>query len=74
MANIIFNVNNGAQLFLTQNKIDGKVTATTSTNTGVIRRDEIPAGDMVMLINYYRYVKENDIHCGFINPNGVNEM
>ena len=32
----------------------------------------IPAGDMVMLINLYKYVKENDIQNDFINPHGKN--
>jgi hypothetical protein len=32
----------------------------------------IPNGDMVMLINLYRYIKDNDIQNEFINPNGKN--
>lgn len=32
----------------------------------------ISNGDMVMLLNYYSYVKRNDIQNDFINPNGKN--
>lgn len=38
----------------------------------VYRRDLIDEGDFVMLINYYCYVKDNDIKDEFINPNGAN--
>lgn len=33
---------------------------------------DIPAGDMVMLVNFYKYIKENDIKNDFINPHGKN--
>jgi hypothetical protein len=29
---------------------------------------DIPASDFVMLLNYYRYIKDNNIQCDFINP------
>lgn len=28
--------------------------------------------DFINLLEYYRYIKENDIHDDFINPNGKN--
>lgn len=41
---------------------------------GVIyRRDLIDEADFVMLMNYYCYIKDNDIKDEFINPNGTNE-
>ena len=70
---ISFNVNNGATLNLCQYKKNGSVLVTRANlNEGEINRCEISAGDMVMLVNYYQYIKENNIHCGFINPNGKN--
>lgn len=41
-------------------------------NNGYKQIAEIPAGDMVMLINMYKHIKEHDIHNDFINPNGKN--
>lgn len=35
-------------------------------------RELIDEGDFVMLINYYRYIKEYDIKNDFINRNGIN--
>lgn len=72
---ISFNVNNGATLNLCQTKNDEVVMVTRSNlSEGTINRCEISPGDMVMLINYYQYVKANNIHCGFINPNGTEEI
>ena len=69
-----FKVNNGGILNMIQHEIDGKV---------IVKRLEkdksyktittIPAGDMVMLINMYKYIKENDIQNDFINPHGENK-
>ena len=66
-----FKVNNGGILNMIQHEIDGKV---------IVKRLEkdknyktitsIPAGDMVMLINMYKYIKENNIQNAFINPDG----
>lgn len=71
---ISFNVNNGATLNLCQNKRDDAVMVTRANLTdGEIKRCEISAGDMVMLINYYQYIKGNGIQCDFINPYGTNE-
>ena len=60
-------VNNGGTMKIVQeeNKIK------------VITEDEnfnISDGDVVMLINYYRYVKDNNIKCSFINYYGINKI
>ena len=46
MQKLTFDVNNGNKLELTQHQHDGKVFVNKIT--------QIPAGDMVMLINYYK--------------------
>lgn len=38
----------------------------------VDRRDLIEEGDFVMLMNYYRFVKDHDIKDDFINRDGIN--
>lgn len=68
-----FKTNNAGILNMIQHELDGKV---------IVKRLEkdkeyktitaIPAGDMVMLINLYKHIKENDIQNDFINPNGKN--
>ena len=69
-----FKTNNNGILNMIQHEIDGKV---------IVKRLEkdkeyktittIPAGDMVMLVNLYKYIKENDIQNDFINPHGKNK-
>lgn len=69
-----FKINNNGIMNIIQHEIDGKV---------IVKRLEkdksyktittIPAGDMVMLVNMYKYIKENDIQNAFINPNGKNK-
>ena len=69
-----FKTNNNGILNMIQHEIDGKV---------IVKRLEkdksyktittIPAGDMVMLVNLYKYIKENDIQNDFINPHGENK-
>lgn len=79
MANIIsFNINNNRQLRMIQRQHDGKILCTTDDHTPIGAQssdniDFISAGDMVMMLNYYRYIKSNDIRHDFINPNGKNE-
>ena len=75
---ISFDISNGRQLQLSQRQHDGKVLCTTNDHTPLdsFASDEIdfiPAGDMVMLVNFYRYIKGNDIQHDFINPNGKNK-
>ena len=64
-----FAVNNGGTLTLVQVDDDGPVTLSSSNDPEV---RHISAGDMVMLMNWYRYVKDNDIQDDFINPGGKN--
>jgi len=43
------------------------------SNDGICEEHyQIPAGDFIMLLNYYRYIKDKNIYCDFINPNGKN--
>ena len=69
MGKISFDVNNGGKLELIQRGHDGTVLICdkSASNTELI-----PAGDMVMLVNLYRYIKDNDIQNDFINYNGKN--
>lgn len=62
-----FNVNNEGKLTLSQEKPDAPVLVDTNEYPSY----NIPAGDMVMLLNYYRFIKDHDIQCDFINPHGT---
>ena len=66
---LTYEVNNGEQMELIQRGHDGTVFIDSKSMS---KTQYIPAGDMVMLINYYRYIKDNDIQCDFVNPNGKN--
>lgn len=71
---ITLKVNNGGLMNIMQEEIDGKINVKEiSRNMKYQTIADIPAGDMVMLINYYRYIKDNDIQCDFINYNGKNK-
>lgn len=64
-------LNNGMTLQLNQVGQYGKVTIDKLTSSEDVESSfDISAGDMVMLLNYYQYVKRNDIRCDFVNPNG----
>lgn len=71
---LTYSTNNGGQLALVQRGHDGTVLIMNSNRQNQKERksDYISAGDMVMLINYYCYIVDNDIQNDFINPNGVN--
>lgn len=77
MNELKFLINNDSTMQLLQEKPDGDVILHTFHNLDDFSETEndikIPAGDMVMLMNLYRYVKENDIQNDFINPNGKNK-
>lgn len=45
---------------------------TLDENGNLEERELIDEGDFVMLINYYRYIKEYDIKNDFINRDGIN--
>jgi hypothetical protein len=69
-----FEVNNNQTIDLTQARSDGSVTVTkTDFSDNEETSYNISAGDMVMLLNYYQYVKSNNIQCDFINPYGKNQ-
>lgn len=76
MNKLTYFVNNNGTMEILQNEPDRKVVIHTFHNYNDFsdtKNDiEIPAGDMVMLINFYRYIKENDIQNDFINPGGKN--
>jgi transcriptional regulator with XRE-family HTH domain len=69
---IVLDVNNGQTLFLSQVSKDGDTILDRWDGTKMEYERSIPAGDMVMLLNFYRYVKDNDIYDSFINPEGKN--
>lgn len=51
-----------------QYKHDGAVEIVCSNDPA--EKVTINSGDMVMLLNWYRYVKRNNIQDDFINPDG----
>lgn len=65
-----YDVNNGGKLELIQRGHDGSVLI---SDDSISKIEFIPPEDMVMLINLYRYIKENDIQNDFINPYGKNK-
>lgn len=75
MNKIEFEINNNRVMQISQESYDSKVTLTTfnKSNSEVDNEQTITAGDFVMLMNYYRYIKDNNIQCDFINPHGTNE-
>jgi len=66
-----FRVNNNNRITMEQGGQYGTIDVVVSERGRIIDREYIPAEDMVMLFNYYRYIKRNDIECEFINPNGT---
>ena len=69
-----FKTNNNGILNMIQNEIDGKVIVKRlEKDRGYKTITTISTGDMVMLVNMYKYIKENDIQNDFINPHGKNE-
>ena len=69
-----FKTNNNGIVNMIQHEIDGKVIVKRlEKDKGYKTIAAIPAGDMVMLVNMYKYVKGNDIQNDFINPHGKNK-
>ncbi|KQY90976.1 hypothetical protein ASD24_24580 [Paenibacillus sp. Root52] len=70
MGKIEFKINNKRTMGIVQHKYDETCKVSTYNNTTgeVDHEEEICPGDMVMLLNYYRHVKSNNIECEFINP------
>ncbi len=67
---LTYDVNNGSTLELIQRGHDGTVLIAGTNHES--KTEFIPNGDMVMLINFYRCIKDNDIQHDFINPYGKN--
>lgn len=67
---LTYDINNGEKLELIQRGHDGSVLI---ADNSISKVKFIPPEDMVMLINLYRYIKENDIQNDFINPYGKNK-
>ena len=70
---IILDVNNGDTLFLDQVSKDGDTILSRYDGDKMEYERTIPAGDMVMLLNLYRWTKDNDIQNDVINPYGKNK-
>ena len=71
---IVLESNNQRFITMRQKTIDAPIEVNAFNSNMEADKDgypfEIAPGDMVMLLNYYRYIKDNDIKCDFINPNG----
>lgn len=68
-----FKINNNGIMNMIQHELDGKVVVKRlEKDRGYKTITTIPAGDMVMLVNLYKHIKENDIQNDFINPYGKN--
>lgn len=66
-----FKTNNNGIMNMIQHELDGKVIVKRlEKDKGYKTITTISAGDMVMLVNMYKYIKENNIQNAFINPNG----
>ena len=69
-------VNNGRFIKITQTESDkarnGVGLKTIDQNGNIERNDLVGEEDFVMLINYYKFIKDNDIYDEFINQNGTN--
>ena len=68
-------INNKRKMRINQTEADkirnGIALENIDSNGEVYRRDLISEDDFVMLMNYYRYVIDNDIQDDFINSNGL---
>ena len=68
---ISFDINNKQEILLTQTQHDESVNIYTINSKGNQTNEyEISNGDFVMLLEYYKRVKEKNIKCIYINPNG----
>lgn len=70
MEKIGFKTNNGSQVNLSQEHYDSNIYLTDENNNNI---GSISAGDMIMLLNMYKYIKDNDVKNSFINPYGKNK-
>jgi hypothetical protein len=70
---ISFDTNNNGRIEFVQHEHDADVLIHIYHDGVKTYGNTIPNGDMVMLYNLYRYIKDNDIQNDFINPNGANK-
>lgn len=69
-----FKTNNNGILNIIQHEVDGNITVKRLEKDNRYKQiAEISAANMVMLINMYKYIKDNDFQNDFINPNGKNK-
>lgn len=71
---MIIGVNNGRTMLISQRVINGSISVEIA-DTGKPADENllIPPEDFVMLVNFYKYIKLNDIQNDFINPHGKNK-
>lgn len=69
---ISFEINNGQQMTFEQSQHDDYVIVTKANGNNKEIQAVIPAGDFVMMFNYYQWVKHNNIKNDFLNPYGTN--
>ena len=73
MNKISFNINNDGAVEIKQSKHDNDVIVDVIDSNGAVYDNyTINNGDFIMLLNYYKWIKDNDIQCDFINYNGKN--
>lgn len=74
MSKLVYFVNNKCRMEIEQEKVDDTTNVYVCCGSAIQNSHilEIPPGDMVMLFNLYRYIKENDIQNDFLNPGGKN--
>ncbi len=77
MNSIEVEINNEGKLRVSQNEADkarcGIALESIDHKGQVYRRDLIDEGDFVMLMNFYRYIKDYDLKDDFINRDGLND-
>ena len=59
MKNITLNINNGMRLEMTQATLDGMIEVQRMEGDTVDNTFTVSAGDMVTLLNWFRYQKDN---------------
>lgn len=64
-------VNNNRTMTFSQIEQYGDIYCQVGKNDNIDTETIISAGNMVMLVNYYKHIKDNNIQCDFINPNGL---
>lgn len=72
MKKIEIEINNHKKLSLTQLKSKEILLETISSNGTILSGEIIKEEDFIMLLNYYRHIKNKDIKDEFINSNGIN--